>query len=47
MGRLKKYKTAEEKAEMHRQASKKYYWENKDEQDKKQAKRNQSKRKNN
>ncbi len=33
MGRIKKYKTAEEKAEMHRLASKKYYWNNKEQED--------------
>lgn len=44
MGRLKKYKTAEEKAEMHRLASKKYYWENKEQEDEK-AKNRYRKRK--
>jgi len=35
MGRLKKHQTKEEKAEMHRLASKKYYWKNKEQEDEK------------
>lgn len=45
MGRLKKYKTQEEKAEMHRLASQKYYWNNKELVDEKQRKRNQQRKK--
>lgn len=30
MGRLKKYQTSEEKAEVKRLRAKKYYWENKE-----------------
>lgn len=40
MGRIKKHKTLEEKAEMHRLASKKYYWNNKLKCDEKQRERN-------
>ena len=39
MGRLKKYKTAEEKLVAKRLASKQFYWDNKDEEDKKARKR--------
>lgn len=44
MGRLKKYKTPEEKAEMHRTASKQYYWKNKAREDEKARKRYQRKK---
>lgn len=33
MGRLKKYKTLEEKLEVKRKRSKEYYWNNKEKQD--------------
>ena len=44
MGRLKKYKTAEEKAEMHRSQSKKYYWKNKEQEDEKARERYRTKK---
>lgn len=44
MGRLKKYKTIEEKLEAKRLRSEKYYWNNKQEQDEKQRKRDEIKR---
>lgn len=44
MGRLKKYQTAEEKIEAKRLRANKYYWDNKDECDKKQRKRDKAKR---
>ena len=44
MGRLKKYQSAEEKIEAKRLRAKQYYWDNKDECDKKQRQRDKQKR---
>jgi len=46
MGRLKKYQTELEKQEIKRLRAKKYYWDNKEDQDDKQRKRDAVKRKN-
>jgi hypothetical protein len=46
MGRLKKYQTELEKQEIKRLRAKKYYWDNKEDQDGKQRKRDAIKRKN-
>lgn len=39
MGRIKKYQTLEEKQEADKQASKRYYWKNKEKEDEKARKR--------
>jgi hypothetical protein len=44
MGRLKKYLTEEEKLNAKRLRAKKYYWDNKQDQDEKQRKRDATKR---
>jgi len=46
MGRLKKYVTEEEKLNVKRTLAKKYYWDNKQDQDEKQRKRDAAKYKN-
>lgn len=43
MGRLKKYKTPEEKTQAQREWSKKYYWDNKEQQDEKAKQRYRNK----
>jgi hypothetical protein len=44
MGRIRKYETEAEKAEAKRLRAQKYYWDNKDECDKKQRRRDKKKR---
>jgi hypothetical protein len=44
MGRLKKYQTFEEKAEVKRLRAKNYYWNNKEKCDEQQRKRDQNKK---
>jgi hypothetical protein len=44
MGRLKKYQTTEEKVEAKRLRARMYYWNNKQDQDEKQRKRDSIKR---
>jgi hypothetical protein len=45
MGRLKKYKTLAEKQAIKRAVAKKYYWDNKEQCDEKQRKRDKIKKK--
>jgi hypothetical protein len=44
MGRIKKYQTPEEKQKARANASKKYYWKNKDQEDEKARERYNKKR---
>lgn len=44
MGRIKKYQTKEEKLKARNEASKKYYWNNKEKCDEQQRKRDKQKR---